>query len=126
MRGGYFVAFSSCYLLLATCCLSHRREQDCLLSVQAILCLLEDDGARRIDDIGSYFVSPVGWQAVHEDGVRLGVREQGGVDLVGHKDTAPLLGLLITLMAVSMIANTTLYVAGRWLAPWYEGRTSTA
>jgi len=40
--------------------------------------------------------------------------------------TAPLLGLLITLMAVSMVANTTLYVAGRWLAPWYEERTAPA
>jgi ABC-type nitrate/sulfonate/bicarbonate transport system permease component len=40
--------------------------------------------------------------------------------------TAPLLGLLITLMVVSMLANTTLYVAGRRLAPWYEERTSRA
>jgi ABC-type nitrate/sulfonate/bicarbonate transport system permease component len=40
--------------------------------------------------------------------------------------TAPLLGLLITLMVVSMLANTTLYVAGRRLAPWYRERTSAA
>lgn len=36
--------------------------------------------------------------------------------------TAPLLGLLITLMAVSLLANTGLYVAGRKMAPWYEAR----
>ena len=36
--------------------------------------------------------------------------------------TAPLLGLLITLMAVSMLANTALSVAGRRMAPWYEER----
>ncbi|MEI8188338.1 MAG: ABC transporter permease subunit, partial [candidate division NC10 bacterium] len=36
--------------------------------------------------------------------------------------TAPLLGLLITLMVVSMLANTALRVAGRRLAPWYEER----
>lgn len=40
--------------------------------------------------------------------------------------TAPLLGLLITLMAVSLLANTGLYVAGRRLAPWYAERTSAA
>lgn len=36
--------------------------------------------------------------------------------------TAPLLGLLITLMAVSMLANAALSVAGRRMAPWYEER----
>jgi ABC-type nitrate/sulfonate/bicarbonate transport system permease component len=40
--------------------------------------------------------------------------------------TAPLLGLLITLMAVSMLANTALSVAGRRMAPWYEKRRASA
>jgi ABC-type nitrate/sulfonate/bicarbonate transport system permease component len=39
-----------------------------------------------------------------------------------NMSTAPLLGLLITLMAVSMLANTALGAAGRRLAPWYEER----
>jgi ABC-type nitrate/sulfonate/bicarbonate transport system permease component len=40
--------------------------------------------------------------------------------------TAPLLGLLLTLMGVSILANWTLYLVGRWLAPWYEDRTAPA
>jgi len=36
--------------------------------------------------------------------------------------TAPLLGLLITLMAVSILGNSALRTAGRRLAPWYEER----
>jgi ABC-type nitrate/sulfonate/bicarbonate transport system permease component len=40
--------------------------------------------------------------------------------------TAPLLGLLLTLMVISILANWTLYLAGRWLAPWYEERAVPA
>jgi ABC-type nitrate/sulfonate/bicarbonate transport system permease component len=40
--------------------------------------------------------------------------------------TAPLLGLLITLMAVSILANSALRTAGRRLAPWYEERRTPA
>lgn len=40
--------------------------------------------------------------------------------------TAPLLGLLLTLMVVNILANWTLYLVGRWLAPWYEARTVLA
>jgi hypothetical protein len=40
--------------------------------------------------------------------------------------TAPLLGLLITLMVVSLLATTALRMAGRRLAPWYEERRSPA
>ncbi len=36
--------------------------------------------------------------------------------------TAPLLGLLLTLMIVGMVANRALRWAGRRLAPWYEER----
>jgi ABC-type nitrate/sulfonate/bicarbonate transport system permease component len=35
-------------------------------------------------------------------------------------DTAPLLGLLLTLMIVSVLFSQALRAAGRWLAPWYE------
>jgi ABC-type nitrate/sulfonate/bicarbonate transport system permease component len=39
--------------------------------------------------------------------------------------TAPLLGLLFTLMLVSLLANETLRWFGRWLAPWYNERSAT-
>ena len=38
--------------------------------------------------------------------------------------TAPLLGLLLTLMVVSIAANTTLRLVGRQLAPWYDERSA--
>jgi len=40
--------------------------------------------------------------------------------------TAPLLGLLFTLMGVSILANWLLRVTGRWMAPWYEERMAPA
>jgi len=43
-----------------------------------------------------------------------------------NMSTAPLLGLLITLMAVSLLANAALRMAGRRLAPWYEERRTPA
>jgi ABC-type nitrate/sulfonate/bicarbonate transport system permease component len=43
-----------------------------------------------------------------------------------NMSTAPLLGLLITLMVVSLLANTALRVAGRRLAPWYEEQRTPA
>lgn len=41
-------------------------------------------------------------------------------------DTAPLLGLLVTLMIVSLALNALLGAAGRRLAPWYEQRQMSA
>jgi len=43
-----------------------------------------------------------------------------------NMSTAPLLGLLITLMVVSLLATTALRMAGRRLAPWYEERRTPA
>ena len=43
---------------------------------------------------------------------------QTGLDI----STAPLLGYLVTLMAVSIGANLLLRAAGRRIAPWYEAR----
>ena len=40
--------------------------------------------------------------------------------------TAPLLGLLLTLMVVSILANTALRLVGKRLAPWYEERSTVA
>jgi ABC-type nitrate/sulfonate/bicarbonate transport system permease component len=39
-------------------------------------------------------------------------------------DTAPLIALLITIMAVSILANALLRSVGRFIAPWYEERTA--
>jgi ABC-type nitrate/sulfonate/bicarbonate transport system permease component len=41
-------------------------------------------------------------------------------------DTGQLLGLLITLMIVSLFFNWVLGAAGRWLAPWYDLQRVTA
>jgi ABC-type nitrate/sulfonate/bicarbonate transport system permease component len=43
-----------------------------------------------------------------------------------HISTAPLLGLLLTLMAVSIFSTWLLRLAGDWLAPWYKARTAPA
>lgn len=43
-----------------------------------------------------------------------------------NMSTAPLLGLLITLMAVSLLANTLLRMTGQRLAPWYEEQRTPA
>jgi ABC-type nitrate/sulfonate/bicarbonate transport system permease component len=43
-----------------------------------------------------------------------------------HVSTAPLLGLLLTLMLVSIVSNWLLRRAGDWLAPWYRERTAPA
>lgn len=40
--------------------------------------------------------------------------------------TAPLLGLLLTLMVVSLLANTSLRLVGKRLAPWYDERSVAA
>lgn len=40
--------------------------------------------------------------------------------------TAPLLGLLLTLMVVSILANTSLRLVGKRLAPWYDERSVAA
>jgi NitT/TauT family transport system permease protein/sulfonate transport system permease protein len=51
-----------------------------------------------------------------------GLIHRTGLDM----STAPLLGLLITLMGVSLLATTLLRAAGRHLAPWYEERRGPA
>ena len=40
-------------------------------------------------------------------------------------ETGPLLGLLFTIMVVSVLATWCLRLAGRWLAPWYEEKTAS-
>jgi ABC-type nitrate/sulfonate/bicarbonate transport system permease component len=43
-----------------------------------------------------------------------------------HVSTAPLLGLLLTLMTVSIVSNWLLRLVGDWLAPWYKARLTLA
>jgi ABC-type nitrate/sulfonate/bicarbonate transport system permease component len=49
-----------------------------------------------------------------------GLVHKTGLDV----STAPLLGLLLSLMAVSLFSNWLLRLAGEWLAPWYKARTA--
>jgi len=51
-----------------------------------------------------------------------GLVHKTGLDV----STAPLLGLLLSLMAVSLFSNWLLRLAGEWLAPWYKARTAAA
>lgn len=51
-----------------------------------------------------------------------GLIHKTGLDV----STAPLLGLLVTLMAMSLLSNWLLRLAGDWLAPWYKARTAMA
>src|SRR5215469_17640333 len=55
---------------------SHQFQQNGLLSVQTILCLLEDERSLRIDHIVGHLVSPVCGQAMKENGVGLGLGEE--------------------------------------------------
>ena len=47
-----------------------------------------------------------------------GLIHNAGLDI----STAPLLGLLVTLMLLGILANVSLRAAGRLIAPWYEER----
>ncbi len=51
-----------------------------------------------------------------------GLIHKTGLDV----STAPLLGLLLTLMAVNILSTWLLRLAGDWLAPWYKARTAPA
>ena len=60
--------------------------QDGFLHVHAIFGLVQDYGVRAIQNFRSYFEAAMGWEAVHEDGFRRGVRHQFGIDLIGLED----------------------------------------
>src|ERR1700691_3487188 len=62
--------------------LGKQRVQDRLLNMQAIFCLIVDDRARRIDDAFADLETPVGGQAVQEDGIWRSLREERFVDLI--------------------------------------------
>src|ERR1700733_11798743 len=71
---------------------AEEHEEDGLLGVHAVFGLVEDDGLRAVEDrVGDFGVAMRG-EAVHEDGVRLGVGHEGFVDLIGLEDWAALGG----------------------------------
>src|SRR6516164_1738085 len=62
--------------------LTETPGEDTLLGMQPVLCLVPDDRLRAINDPGSDFFAALCRQAMHEDGVRLGMRHQLLVDAV--------------------------------------------
>ena len=74
---------------------AEQHEDDGLLGVHAVFGLVEDDRLRAVEDgVGDLGVAVRG-QAVHEDGVRLGVGHQLFVDLVGLEDGGALGGFVL-------------------------------
>src|SRR5277367_5440223 len=66
--------------------LGKQRVQDRLLDVQAIFRLIVDDRARRIDDARGDLEAAVGGQAMQEDSIRRGLREERFIDLICRED----------------------------------------
>src|SRR5215468_1089989 len=56
--------------------------EDALLRMQAVLRLVEHHRLRSIDYFGGHFLAAMGRQAMHEDGVRLGLFHQPLIDLI--------------------------------------------
>src|ERR1035438_7748320 len=67
-----------------------QQNHDGFLNVQAILCLVEDHRTRRIDHRRRYFITTMRRQAVHEQRMFRGIREQLRVHLEGQEYLAPL------------------------------------
>ena len=57
--------------------------------MQPVLCLLEDERARRIDYLVGNFIAPMRRQTMHKDGIGLRLGEQLGVYLIRLEDVAP-------------------------------------
>ena len=74
---------------------AEQHQQQCLLRVHAIFGLIEDDGLRAVEHCVRDFGVAVRGEAVHEDGVGLGVRHQRFVDLVRLEDRRALGGLVL-------------------------------
>ena len=53
--------------------------------MQAVLGLVEHDRLRPVDHLAGDLLAAMGRQAMHEDGIRLGARQQGAVDLVAFE-----------------------------------------
>lgn len=60
--------------------------QQRLLQVQPVLGLVPGSGLGAVQDLAGDFLSPVGRQAVQDDGIGPGVLQESAVHLVGGKD----------------------------------------
>src|SRR3990170_4584889 len=70
--------------------ISHQQGQDGLLSVEAVLRLVEDYRPRPLEDLVHDLLAPVGGQVVHADGGRWRLGEKLRVHLVpGEGPPAP-------------------------------------
>ena len=65
-----------------------QQNKNGFLNVQAILRLIEDDGTRRIDDLGRDLVAAMRRQTVHKHRMFGGVREQLLIHLKRREDLA--------------------------------------
>ena len=69
--------------------MSQTPDQYRLLSVQAVLGLIEYDRMGAVDHLVRHLVSAMGRKAVHEQGISLGAREKLSVDLITPEQVVP-------------------------------------
>mmetsp|Transcript_11801 Transcript_11801/g.26923 ORF Transcript_11801/g.26923 Transcript_11801/m.26923 type:complete len:332 (+) Transcript_11801:108-1103(+) len=72
-----------------------QEHQHRLLRMKPVLCLIEDNGLRAIDDLRSLLHAAGGRQAVHEDAVWLGKLHEFSIHLKGHEELLPRLLLIL-------------------------------
>src|SRR6516164_421414 len=69
--------------------ISQTPDQYRLLSVQAVLGLIEYDRMGAVDHLVRHLVSAMGGKTVHEQGIRLGAHEKLRVDLITPEQVVP-------------------------------------
>jgi hypothetical protein len=76
--------------------LLQESQQECLLDVKAILCLIKNNRLIGLHHTVRYFESALGGEAMHKDGIAAGSAHQLSVHLVRREDPFSLfaLGLL--------------------------------
>ena len=70
-------------------------SSDRLLCVHSVFRLVEDDGLWPIEHRIRYFCIAVSRKTVHEDRIRLSMRHQGFVHLIGLEDRRPLRSFML-------------------------------
>jgi hypothetical protein len=63
-----------------------KLSQNGFLHMQPILRLVNHNRLRAIQHIGANLLSPMGWQAVHDDRVGFGPLQESLIELVGGQD----------------------------------------